>query len=52
MLLFFFIAYFLENCPKAEMIVFENGDHINSYEFMQFLKKYGGEDGKIIKELE
>lgn len=30
MLLFFFIAYFLENCPKAEMIIFENGDHLDS----------------------
>lgn len=52
MLIFFFILYFLENCPKTEMIVFENGDRINTFELREFLRKYCFSGQDIIKELE
>lgn len=44
MLLYFFILYFLTSADKTELIVYENGDKINTIELREFLKKeaYGG----------
>ena len=37
LLLYFFIMYFLLSSPKTEMIIFENGDKINTHELREFM---------------
>ena len=46
-MLYFFILYFLQNSPKIELIIFENGDKINTHELREFMANEsigGGEE--------
>ena len=36
-MLYFFIMYFLQSSPKTELIIFENGDKINTHELREFM---------------
>lgn len=53
MLVYFYVMGFLKGSAKTELIVFENGDKINSMEIREFLARaeYGGSE-ELVKQFE